>query len=395
VEPRARRLLATWIGAAGCAPSVVIAVYTLAGPAILATFDLTYDRMGLLMSAGMVGYGVSALVGGVLLDLIAVRTLARGALVLAAAACVGGSLAPVWGLLGAATVILGAAGGLLTVLPIVLFADLYPEDRTRTMTRWQLVLSLATVALPLVLGVLLAKAAGRFGDDRGWRVLIMGCAPLFVGLLLLVPGSALGRRAAGASPRLGDLAEVARRPMVLSVIVIGALHVAADTAAYSWIVLMAKERFGSGPGTAGVLIAGYALAYALGRLVRGAVRWPWRPLPTVAVGSLVGSVVLVLAVRAPSLPAVIGTYAAAGVFLSLNWPSLLGYAGERFADRAGTVIGAINAATAPSTVLVSVLVGVVSRLAGAVSVGMLVPAALFLTLSLVAAAADLRSRRLD
>lgn len=393
--PPVRRAVAVWIAAVGIAPVVVSSVYALAGPAIRTTFHLSYDRWGLLAGASMLGYGLTALAGGVLLDLIAVAPLARATLLFAAAACVAGGIAPAWGALAATMVVFGAAAGVLAVLPLVFFSDLYPRDRARTMARWQLAISFAAVLLPLAVGVLLAATGRRFGVGGGWRALLFGCAPLFLILLALAPGRSLGRRPVVESLTLERLAEVARRPMFAALLIIGMLHTAADNSTYVWIVMLVKQRFHAGPDMTGVLAASYGLAYTVGRLVRSTLPWPWRPLPTIAGGSLVGAVILGFALRADTLAAVIGLYAAAGIFFSLNWPSTLGYASERFPARTGTVLGAVNAVTGPGTVVVSLVVGVVSQHGGGVSTGMLILPALFLSLSVFAAAAHRRSRRFD
>jgi len=368
-------------------------VYAVGGPAILATFDLTYDRMGLLLGAGMLGYGGGALIAGLLLDVVAIAPLARATMAVAAGACVAGGLAPAWGVLGVTMVLFGAAAGVLTVLPLVFFTDLYPADRTRVMARWQMFISLAQVTFPLLIGFLLAAAAHGFGPDRGWRVLLLTGAPLFLVMLALVPGRSLGRRASIEPLRMRDLVAVLRRPLLLSILTIAMLHTAADNSTYLWIILMIKERFHVGPQVLGVPGAAYSLAYVSGRLLRGTVRWPFGPLPTIAVGSLVGAAILAGAVRAPTLAAVIALYAGAGLFFSLNWPSTLGFAGERFPDRTGTVLGAANAVTGPATMAVSALIGVVSRFSGSVELGMLLPVGLFFVLGIFAAVTHLRAQR--
>ncbi len=374
------------------APTVVPTIFTLAAPAILGTFGLTYDRMGVLVSAGMLGNGAAALVAGVLLDVFAVSPLARITLLIAGAACVAAGLAPAWGILGAAMFVCGAAIGVLTVLTLVLLSDLYPADRSRVMARWQMVAAMAGVAAPPIVGLLLQSASERYAPQWGWRVLMMACAPAFIGLLALAPHRLLGKRPGVASPRLSEFLDALRRPIFLSVLVIGMLHSGADSSAYMWIILLVKERFGVGAQTLGLLGGVYSLAYVLGRLARATMRWPLADLATIAVGAPVGAVILVCAIHATTLLGLILAYAGAGLCFCLTWPSILGYVSDHFPERAGTVLGAVSAVGGPGAVVVSGLTGVVSRYLGGIVVGMLVPAGAFFSLGIIAALAHLRSR---
>jgi len=382
-----------WVGAIGLSPQVVTTMSALAGPAFVKTFALSYDRMGLLGPASVFGYGIAALVAGALLDRVAVAPLARVTLLLAAATCVAGGLAPAWGLLAVAMLFFGEASGVLNLVPMVFFTDLYPEDRTRTMARWQFFVSASSVLMPLIMGVLLAGAAARFGEERGWRVLLLACAPVFLALLALLPPRALGRRLGIEPLSLNRVIALARSPTFLSILILGVLHTAADNSAYFWIILMAKERFNVGAEMTGILAAAQGVAYVSGRFLRGTVRWPLRPLPNIALGSLVGAVILLGAVRSPTLAATVVMYGAAGFFLSLNWPSTLGYAGERFPAQTGTVLGAVNAVSGPGTLIVSAAMGLVSRYAGGAATGMLIPPGLFFALSIFAWITHLRGRR--
>ena len=165
-----------------------------------------------------------------------------------------------------------------------------------------------------------------------------------------------------------------------------------DLATAKRLILMAKERFHAGPEMTRYLVAAHGTAYVVGRLLRGTLRWPLGPLPNIALGSLIGAGILLFAVRAPVFPAVVVLYGMAGLCTSLNWPSTLGYAGERFPAQTGTVLGAVNAVSGPGTLAVSLVMGYVSERAG-VATGMLIPPAMFFALSLFAVAAHLRSKR--
>jgi MFS family permease len=389
--PRARGALSAWIAVIGLSPQLVTHTYALAGPAFVTTFAIGYDRMGVLSPASVLGYGVAAFIAGVLLDRIAVAPLARWTLFIAAAACIAGGLSPWWGLLAVTMLLFGGTSGVLNVLPMVHFSDVYPEDRTRTMARWQFLVSLASVIMPLAMGALLGAAASRFGEDRGWRVLLLACAPVFLLLLATAPVRSLGKRAAEPL-RLRNVMKLARSPMFATILVLGVLHTAADNTAYFWIILMARDRFHAAPAMTGILASAHGLSYVCGRLLRGTLRWPLGPLTQIATGSLIGSIILLAAVRAPSFPALVVMYAGAGLFMSLNWPSTLGFAGERFPTQTGTVLGAVNGISGPGTLLLSAIVGKVSHDLG-VATGMLIPPAMFFALSVFAWISYLRSRR--
>ena len=394
VKTRATLRLAIWIGIVGISPQIVMGLYALGGPAFQATFHLPYDLMGLLGPASVFGYGIAALVGGALLDRVRVAPLARVVLLLAMGACVVGGVTPWWILLAVTMVVFGESSGILNILPMVFFSDLYPEDRTRTMARWQLVVSIASVIMPLIIGVLLGAAASHFGEQHGWRVILLGCAPVFIILLALMPRQHLGRRTGVEPFRLKQVIPLVRSPMFVSILILGVLHTAADNSAYFWIILMVKQRFHVSPEMTGVLASAPGVAYVSGRFLRSTLRWPLRPLPNIALGSLVGAAILLAAVRAPTFPTVVVLYGAAALFISLNWPSTLGFAGDRFPTQTGTVLGAVNAVSGPGTALVSIAMGIVSRHSHSVAAGMLIPPAMFFALSVFAWITHLRSRRL-
>jgi NNP family nitrate/nitrite transporter-like MFS transporter len=255
------------------------------------------------------------------------------------------------------------------------------------MARWQFAISAGAVVIPAGMGFLLAAATVHWGAAQGWRAILACVAPLFLLLMLTVPGRRLTRTAQVAVTRLRHLIAALGSPGLAMVLALAMLHVAGDNSAYFWIVLMVKQRFGAGAAASGLLITGYGASYAAARALRGAVRWPWAPLPTIAVGSGVGAALLILATRAPTLAAVICLYIAAGLMFSLNWPSLLGYAGDRFPRQLGVVLGTLGAVTGAATLVVSSAAGVVSRLTGKVSLGMLVPVGCFAALSVLAVVA--------
>lgn len=380
-------LTALWIGAAGIAPGFVTTLFVLAGPHLRGTFHLTYDRMGLLLSVAMVGQGAASLVGGILLDAVAVAWVARAALLTATAACLLAASAANWLALAGAALLFGCSGGVLGIIPMVLFTEMYPADRTRTMTRWQFAVSVAAIAAPMGMGFLLEATTLRWGAAHGWRAILAGLAPIFLVLLATAPARRLNRAAPLTAARLGHVAAALASPGLAVALVLAMLHAAGDNTAYFWIVLMVKQRFRADAAAAGLLITGYSAAYAAGRALRGVVRWPWAPLPTIAAGSGAGAALLVLATRAPTFGAALALYVAAGLLFSLNWPSLLGYAGDRFPQQLGVVLGTLWGVTGIATLIVSSATGVVSRVTGNVSVGMLVPSACFLGLSALAALA--------
>lgn len=386
--------LTLWLGIVGVSPQIVMSLYALGGPAFQSTFHMPYNLMGLLGPASVFGYGIAALVAGALLDRVRVAPLARVVLLLAMAACVVGGIAPWWILLAITMVIFGEATGVFNILPMVFFSDLYPEDRTRTMARWQLVVSTASVVMPLIMGVLLGAATGHFGEREGWRIILFGCAPVFLILLVLAPRQHLGRRTGVEPFRLSQVMPLVRKPMFLTVLILGVLHTAADNSAYFWIILMVKQRFNAGPEMTGMLASAPGIAYVLGRFLRSTLRWPLGPLPNIALGSLVGALIWLAAVRAPSFPVVVVLYGVGALFISLNWPSTLGFAGDRFPTQTGTVLGAVNAVSGPGTAVVSIVMGYVAK-ASTVATGMLIPPAMFVVLSIFAWISHLRARRAE
>ncbi|WP_200209927.1 MFS transporter [Micromonospora coerulea] len=370
-------------------------------PSIRADLGVPTEAVGVVLTAGMVGYLTSSVLAGFTLARLGVGWLLAGSTLLASLALTGYALTPTLALMAGCALVLGLGSGAIDAGLNAYAAGAFGP---RHMNWMHAFFGLGVAIGPLIMtGALSAGLAWRWGYGtvataqlllaaafaltvRAWRERTPGAADALVPPDPVAPAMVPGPDAvAGAGPveaRPVRVVETLRLPAVWLGGAAFAVYVALEVATGLWAFLLLTEGRGLAAAVAGLCVSGYWGSLFVGRVVQGVVA---ERLGSARVlrGSLLGLAAgaALIALPAPAWLAVAGLlvvgFAAAPVFplLTLSTAERVGGA---HADRAiGLQIGAAGLGAA----LVPAAIGV---LLGRTSVQALGPALLVLAVALIA-----------
>ncbi|SIN42709.1 MFS transporter [Micromonospora cremea] len=355
-------------------------------PSIRADFGVPTEAVGLLLTAGTVGYLTSSVLAGFTLARVGVGALLAGSTLLASLALTGYAASTGLAVLVGCALLLGLGSGAIDSGLNAYVAGAFGPRHMNWMH--------AFFGLGVAIGPLIMTAALSAGLAWRWGYGIVAAAQLALATAFALtvrawrhrvpastePGAAVATSPAPPAAQLPIRATL-RLPAVWSGALAFALYVAIEVSAGLWAFLLLTEGRGLGPAVAGGCVSAYWGSLFVGRVVQGVVaeRLGAR---LVLRGSLAGMAVgaALIAVPGSAALAVLGLvvvgFAAAPVFplLTLTTADRVGVA---HADRAiGLQIGAAGVGAA----LVPAGLGV---LIGNLSVQVLGPALVVLALALV------------
>ncbi|KAB1942557.1 MFS transporter [Micromonospora sp. ALFpr18c] len=351
-----------------------------AWPSIRADFDVPTKAVGLLLTAGTVGYLTSSVLAGFTLARVGVGALLAGSTLLASLALIGYTVSPGLTVIVCCALLLGLGSGAIDSGLNGYAAGAFGP---RHMNWLHAFFGLGVAIGPLIItGALSAGLAWRWGYG------IMAAAQLALAAAFALTVRAWQRRAPaepGATPAPSTPPVPVRSTLLLPAVWSGAagfaLYVAIEVSAGLWAFLLLTEGRGLGAAVAGVCVSAYWGSLFVGRVVQGVVaeRLGSRlVLRASLAGMTVGAALI--AVPGSAALAVLGLvvvgFAAAPVFplLTLTTADRVGAA---HADRAiGLQIGAagLGAALVP---------GGLGVLIDMLSVQVLGPALVVLALALI------------
>ncbi|MFG3715363.1 MFS transporter [Micromonospora sp. NPDC049460] len=385
VPPRASLLLLAYLAFVSLGlPDGLIGV---GWPSIRADFGVPTEAVGLVLTAGTVGYLTSSVLAGFTLARLGVGWLLAGSTLLASLALTGYALTPGLALMVGCALVLGLGSGAIDSGLNAYAAGAFGPRHMNWMH--------AFFGLGVALGPLIMTGALSAGLAWRWGYGLVATAQLVLAAAFALTVRAWRDRAparesagppAGAAPVAPPTVTPVRETLRLPAVWIGALafavYVAIEVAAGLWAFLLLTEGRDLGAAVAGVCVSGYWGSLFVGRVVQGVVA-ERLGAGVVLRGSLVGMAVgaALIAVPAPAWLAVAGLFvvgfAAAPVFPLLTLTTV-DRVGAAHADRTiGLQIGAAGLGGA----LVPAGVGV---LLGNTSVELLGPALVVLALALIA-----------
>ncbi|WP_446213781.1 MFS transporter [Micromonospora sp. IBSANI012] len=311
-------------------------------PSIRADLGVPTEAVGLVLTAGTVGYLTSSVLAGFTLARLGVGRLLAGSTVLASLALTGYASTPELALMIGCALVLGLGSG---AVDSGLNAYAAGAFGPRHMTWMHACFGLGVALGPLIM-------TGALGAGLSWR---WGYGLVAAAQLALATAFALTVRAWRGRPANPAVPVVAASPPVpvretlrLPAVWLGALafmlYVAIEISAGLWAFLLLTEGRGLSATTAGLCVSGYWGSLFVGRVVQGVVA-ERLGVGRVLRGSLLGMTAgaLLIALPAPAWVAVAGLvlvgFAAAPVYplLTLATPERVGAA---HADRAiGVQIG--------------------------------------------------------
>lgn len=313
-------------------------------PSIRSTYQVPTEAVGLLLTAGTVGYLASSVAAGFSTARLGVGRLLAISTSLTALALAGYALAPALPVMIVAALLLGSGGGAIDAGLNAYAAGAFGPRHMNWLH--------ACYGLGVTLGPLMMTAAiGFSGTWRlGYAAVAVAQAALAVAFAATSPAwrhRAAGRTdlAAAANHRPAPVRDTLSLPGAWLGMLAFALYTAIEVAAGLWAFLLLTEDRGVEATAAGLCVSAYWGCLLGGRVVQGLVA-ERLGVRTVLAGSLVGLCVgcLLVALPAPAWVAVAGLcvvgFAAAAVFplLTLTTSARVGPA---HADRVvGMQIGA-------------------------------------------------------
>ncbi|MFF4880543.1 MFS transporter [Micromonospora sp. NPDC000668] len=356
-------------------------------PSIRSDFGVPTEAVGLLLTAGTVGYLTSSVLAGFTLARVGVGALLAGSTLLASLALTGYSLSPGLAVLAGCALVLGLGSGAIDSGLNAYAAGAFGPRHMNWMH--------AFFGLGVAIGPLIMTAALSAGLSWRWGYGTVAAAQIALATAFALtvrawrrgipgPAESVGTSPASSAPpavRVPILATL-RLPAVWSGALAFALYVAIEVAAGLWAFLLLTDGRGLSAVVAGGCVSAYWGSLFVGRVVQGVVA-ERLGATLVLRASLAGMAVgaALIAVPGPAALAVLGLvvvgFAAAPVFplLTLTTGDRVGAA---HADRAiGLQIGAagVGAALVPAGL---------GMLIGNTSVQVLGSALLVLALALIA-----------
>ncbi|MET7705683.1 MFS transporter [Micromonospora sp. NPDC005413] len=331
-------------------------------PSIRGDFGVPTEAVGLVLTAGTIGYLTSSVLAGFTLARVGVGALLAGSTLLASLALTGYSLSPVLAVLVGCALLLGLGSGAVDSGLNAYAAGAFGPRHMNWLH--------AFFGLGVAIGPLIMTAALSAGLAWRWGYGIVAAAQLVLAAAFAltvrawkrsVPGTTeTGAAAASASGGTSPTVRVPvratlRLPAVWSGTLAFVLYVAIEVSAGLWAFLLLTEGRGLSAAVAGGCVSAYWGSLFVGRVVQGVVAerlGSGLVLRVSLAGMAVGAVLI--AVPGPAALAVLGLvvvgFAAAPVFplLTLTTADRVGPA---HADRAiGLQIGAagIGAALVPA-----------------------------------------------
>ncbi len=338
---------------------------------------LTNRQAGDLGSCPLLGILLSTVFTGPLLERFGARPVLAAGLILVAAPLAAMPLASGFGPWAAAALAYGLGGGVLNTASNALVAMLQPERRGAALNRLGAFFSLGAVCAPLLMSFLLTLNGAHAVALGLWLL-----ALLTIGLLvwLLRANLPAGTYTAPGREQVSAL----RHPLVWGLGLILFFESGNENALFVWGARLADRLTGTGPAAAEWVLVGLTATLGLGRwLVSYSLRPRWaRPVIVVSAALVVAGLAIAWRLADPgNLAGFACGMGMAGFGLAAIYPTVLGVAGDRFAQSTGTVFSAIMTLGLLGGVLAPRLAGwlaasgsrnvLLAPLAGAIMVGLL------------------------
>jgi len=282
-------------------------------------FSLTKEQIGWVTGTAFWGFTLAMVFGGPLCDVIGLKKISMIAFVGHIASILITVFAWDFKSLYVGTLLFGIANGSVEAACNPLIATLYPNDKTTKLNNFH-------VWFPggIVIGGLMAFALGHFG--LGWRVQFA---------VLMIPSLIYGfqfmrmefpqteRVQAGIST--ADMFKACLHPLFLIIVVCMVMTASTELVPNQWITDILKNV-----GVPGILVLAYITGLmALGRQFAGAIVHRLSPIGMLIFSSVFSALGLFLISNTSGwMVFVAATVFAVGV--CFFWPTMLGFANERF-----------------------------------------------------------------
>jgi MFS family permease len=296
---------------------------------------LTKEQLGRIGAVTFVGLVAGILLAGPLADRLGPKPFAVAGNLLIGIGLAVLALAPSYGVVLVAVLIMGLGAGILDMVLSPIVAALRPDRRSSAMNWLHSFYCVGAVATILASGLALDSKVS-------WRTLSLW-------LIAMPVAVGLGFTALRIPPLVAEGHERTRlRRLVREtyfLVALGAIFLAGATElgmAY-WLPAYAEVSLRYTKWTADMAFLGFSLAMAVGRILAGLIGHRIRPI-TLMLGCCWASVGLFVAACFAPWPAVaLGACVAAGLMGSCLWPSMLAVTADRFPRGGASMYGLLAA----------------------------------------------------
>ncbi len=358
-------------------------------PTLRTLLNLSAGAFGWLLGS-WVGPGViGSLVGGWLADRGHLRRAAYGSTILLGLSYGLCALPPAYPIYLTGIALTGFSNAALATIANVAVARAYPLGARRALTWLQASIPAAVMTTPPIWAWLISRLSETtLGVQGAVRVLFVAAGVCCLLALAVIAARPLPE--ANPPAKGPDEASPPRRPRSLlgwplvMVCLFMTLHGAADNGAYLWMPDFVERRFNPSPFPAAWILSGFSGAYLVGRLALVQAPDRWRDLTLVTIAAGGGAAFFVIAFRSTSQYSLAALYVVAGLFMSVDYPSILSHIGQTFPHATGRVMAITSSVSQGVSVFLPPLMGYVGELTGTMVAGMMIPAAMLGTLSVSA-----------
>ncbi len=362
-------------------------VIGVAWPSIARTFSLPASRLSVLLFAAGLGYLLTAIPSGHLLNRFGAPLTMAAASLGAGAACAVYAASPVFALLPAASLLLGAASGSVDAgLNTVVASGHGP----RVLNFIHGAYGVGTVIGPILVTTTIAASGS-------WRVpylVLIGaeiaCSASWWAVRLAIdpsqPEQTLPKReqaTAAAARRDGILSgDFAERLLVTAAVALPFIYVGAELSAGQWAASYLRDHLHVTAASAGLAVAGYWAAYAVVRLLMAAPSRPPSARVLIPAGCTVGLAGAFVIWLVPTQTGTIVGLIIVGAGLAPVFPALISLTPARLGQaQARHVIGWQMAAAGAGGLAIAALTGVLLGQLGFVAFGPVLVALLIVVLA--------------
>jgi fucose permease len=360
--------------------------FQLRGPlltSIQRTFSTSTELLGLVATAGTVGFVASVLSVGFFAGRLDVRRalLVGGVLVGVSVLAIG--VAPSFLVLLGALFVRGVATGPFRALDRAVLGHLYPDSRARVYNLYALVWAIGASAGPLV-----AAAAIRLGD---WRYAYLGLGLAFLPAIVLFATLDLPDSVDAERPlSLADVRAVLRRPAVAGMSVSLVLSGGVEGSLFTWLPYFATTHVGIADGS--LFLFAYLVAYIPARLTYSHLVGRMQPSTLVAGIALAAAPLVVALTVVEGRLALFVTAFLLGGCVSGVFPTLSAIGVDAAPEYSGPVNATATASSYVGIATVPAAVGVLTAAFG-ITRGLLLLPALLVVLVVIVGVTRLRMRQ--
>lgn len=359
-------------------------VIGVAWPSIARTFGLPANRLSLLLFGAALGYLLTAVPSGHLLNRFGAPLTMAAASLAAGVACALYAVSPVFALLPVASLLLGAASGSVDAGLNTVVAS---GHSARVLNFIHGAYGVGTVIGP----ILVTAAIAASGSWRVTYVVLIAaeiaCSASWWAVRQAIdasqPADAARRRDRAAGQREGTLSgNFPERMLVMAAVALPFVYVGAELSAGQWAASYLRDHIHLSAASAGLAVAGYWAAFAIVRLLLAA---PSRPpsatalIPAGCAAGLAGALVIWLV---PSQAGTVAGLIIIGAGLAPVFPALIGLTPARLGQaQARHVIGWQMAAAGAGGLGIAALSGVLLGQFGFAAFGPVLVALLIVVLA--------------